>query len=377
MIYLDSAATTLQKPAEVRRAMMHAMETCGNPGRSGHKPAVEGDRILYACRREAAELFGLSRPEQIIFTQNATEALNIAINTVALAGDHGVISGYEHNSVVRPLESRKTCQVAYNVAFSRLFDCKNALEALKKEVRRDTAFVVYNAVSNVFGFRLPFWDVDAFCAARGIPLVLDFSQAAGGMEIDCRALKSRCFCCMPGHKGLYGPQGTGLLLCVNDIKPISFTQGGTGSNSLDLNQPDFLPDALESGTRNVPGIAGLLEGIRFVRRVGAETIGAHERALCRKTAEGLSVIPGVRAYAGPNQVGVLSFTARQWGSQELCERMGEQGICLRGGLHCAPLAHKSADTLPDGTVRISFSAFSTATEVERFLSCLDRVLKSC
>lgn len=376
MIYLDNAATTLQKPEAVAKAVARAMVQCGNPGRSGHKPAMEAARIVYDCRCAAAELFGIQEPEQVIFTANATHALNIAINSLAECGGHAVISGYEHNSVVRPLERKTACHFAYTMALSAVFDQKDALEKIRMAIRPDTTFVVCNAVSNVFGNRLPIWEVDKLCARKGLALVLDLSQAAGVMPLDCSKLKSRCFCCMPGHKSLYGPQGTGILLCLNGIKPKPFTHGGTGSNSESYSQPDFLPDMLESGTLNVHGIAGLREGIRFVSGLGPARIGAYEHMLCGKTAEGLSVIPGVTVYAGEGQTGVLSFSVSGMDPQEVCEKMGARGVCLRGGLHCAPLAHRSVGTMPHGTVRVSFSAFNRTGEVDRFLSALQRVVKN-
>jgi len=376
VIYLDSAATTLQKPPEVRRAVLRAMLECGNPGRGGHKPSMRAAQTVFACREAAAELFGIEDVNQVVFTMNATHALNIAIHSLVRCGGHAVISGYEHNSVVRPLESNITCQFSYTAVHTGLFEQKEALEKIEQAIRPETDFIVCTVVSNVFGYILPYREIDELCAARGIGLVLDMSQAAGAIPIDCGALKSRCFCCMPGHKGLYGPQGTGILLCLNDVKPISITQGGTGSNSLDSKQPDFLPDMLESGTLNVHGIAGLLEGIRFVQKVGPCRIGAYERALCRRCAEGLGCIPGIQLYTGHDQGGVLAFRAEKIDPQALCERMADQGVCLRGGLHCAPLAHRSAGTLPDGTVRISFSAFNRTGEIDRFLRIVDRTMKS-
>ena len=377
MIYLDAAATTLQKPAAVFRAVAQAMETCANPGRSGHRPAMRAAEIVFDCRQAAAEFFGLSDPARVVFTQNATHALNIAVKSLLHGGGHAVISGYEHNSVARPLETLAGRGVTYTVARSPLFDQDAAYAAVVHSLRPDTRCVILTHVSNVFGFVLPVERVNALCERRGIPLVIDASQSAGVLPLDVSRLCGTAFVCMPGHKSLYGPQGTGILLCCKDVPLYTITEGGTGSSSLDLRQPGYLPDALESGTLNVPGIAGLREGLRFVSR-HREEIRARETALSRRMAEGLSAIPGVTLWQSDIcQTGVLSFRADRMDPEELCSRMAEAGICLRGGLHCAPLAHGSAGTLPQGTVRAGFSAFNTGQEIQRLLEAVEKALKYC
>ena len=375
MIYLDSAATTLQKPPSVVRAMDRALLTCANPGRSGHGPALRAQETVFACRELAAQLFGLEAPERVIFTQNATHALNIAIRSVFHGGGHAVISGYEHNSVVRPLTALAEEGVTFTPAHSPLFDPDGAYQAVVEALRPDTRCVIVNHVSNVFGYILPIREIDGLCLRRGIPLILDVSQSAGVLDIDLRDLPGTHFLCMPGHKGLYGPQGTGLLLCAREEPVRSLTQGGTGSLSLDPRQPDFLPDGLESGTLNVPGIAGLAEGLRFVLR-RREEIAQRERALLFLAAEGLKAQEGTQVFFDPGcQSGVLSFRKTGWDPGDLCAALGRAGICTRGGLHCAPLAHKSAGTLPEGTVRLSFSAFNTRGEIGDCLDVLSRLKK--
>lgn len=376
MIYFDNAATTLRKPSAVWRAAAQAMENCGNPGRSGHKAAMRAAEVVYDCRCLAADLFGLPDPQRVVFTMNATHALNIAIKSCMKGGGHAVISGYEHNSVVRPLEGMKGEGVTYTVAGSPLFDPEAAYNSLVEAVEEDTRCVILTHVSNVFGFILPVEKVDALCRRRGIPLIVDASQSAGALPIDASKLPAAAFVCMPGHKGLYGPQGTGILLCCKDIPLYNVIEGGTGSFSLEKRQPDLLPDALESGTLNVPGIAGLREGLRFVSR-RREEIRQREEALVRQAAEGLSAIPGVTVWHSPScQSGVLSFRADWADPAELCERLSAQGFCLRSGLHCAPLAHESAGTLPAGTVRAGFSAFNTGRELEIFLKTVENLRKS-
>ncbi len=376
MIYFDAAATTLEKPDAVCRAMASAMATCANPGRSGHRPALRAAETVYNCRQAAAELFGLDQPERVIFTQNATHGLNIAIKSLLRQGGHAVISGYEHNSVARPLEAMADQGVTYTAAYSPLFDPDAAYRAILEALRPDTCCVIVNQVSNVFGFQLPVQRIDGLCRRRGIPMVLDASQSAGVLPVRAEQLPGTAFIAMPGHKGLYGPQGTGLLLCCGQEPPHSLMQGGTGSDSLEVRQPEYLPDALESGTLNVPGIAGLREGIRFVQKNRPELREREER-LCRRAAEGLGNLPGMQVwYNSACQSGVLSFRMEKADPSQLCDGLAQRGVCLRSGLHCSPLAHRSAGTLPEGTVRASFSAFNTPAQVERFLQAAREVVKT-
>ena len=363
MIYLDSAATTLQKPPEVARASAWAICHLASPGRGGHRPAMAAADTAFACREEAAALFDVPEPEQVVFTFNATHGLNLAIKSLVRPGDTVVVSGYEHNAVTRPL--RAIPGVTVRVADSPLFDRAAALEAFRRALTPEVRAAVCTHVSNVFGFILPIEDIAALCRSRGIPLIVDASQSAGCLPISLRELGA-AFIAMPGHKGLYGPQGTGLLLCGAETHPL--LMGGTGSASALQAMPDFLPDRLEAGTHNMPGIAGLLEGLRYVQTQGTERILTHERRLIRQAAAGLSRIPGVTVYGdgGAVQAGVLSFQIDGMDCEAVGEALGARGIAVRAGLHCAPLAHQSAGTLEAGTVRASVSAFNTPREVERF-----------
>ena len=365
MIYLDSAATTLQKPASVARATAWAIRHLASPGRGGHRPAMAAADTAFACRAEAAELFHVEEPERVVFTFNATHGLNIAIKTLAKPGSRVVISGYEHNAVTRPLHAIPDLKL--RVARSSLFDGEAALEAFEKELDQGADLAVCTHVSNVFGFILPVEKIAALCRDRGIPLIIDASQSAGCLPLDFEKLGA-AFVAMPGHKGLYGPQGTGLLLCGVDPEPL--LQGGTGSESRLQSMPAFLPDRLEAGTHNVAGLAGLLEGLRFVRRRGVENIAAQESMLIRQMGEGLRQVPGARVFLAQDpleQSGVLSFQLENWDCEDLGDALGERGFALRAGLHCAPLAHESAGTLEQGTVRASVSAFNTRRDVEQFL----------
>ena len=366
MIYFDSGATTLQKPKAVQAAVRTAMRRLASPGRGGYRPAMEAAEAVYDCRLAAAALFDAA-PEQVVFTMNATHGLNLAIKTLVGPGDAVVISGFEHNSVTRPLHH---LGAAVTVAGERLFDPDDTLAAFDRAVTRDTKAVVCTHVSNVFGYLLPAEKIAALCRERGVPFILDASQSAGVLPVSLRELGA-AFIAMPGHKGLYGPSGTGLLLCGQ--KPATLLEGGSGSLSKSPEMPDFLPDLAEAGTQNTAGICGLAAGLRFVQERGMDEILRHEQALRRELAEELARLDGMRIFADDRcQTGVLSFLITGEDCELTAQRLGENGFCVRAGLHCAPLAHKSAGTLETGTVRVSFSAFNTKKETERLIRYLKK-----
>ena len=332
MIYLDSAATTFQKPLSVSYAMQRAMRTMSSPGRGGYAAARAAEETAFRCRSLAAELFGVPSPEQVVFTSNATHALNIAIRSLVPEGGRVAVSGYEHNAVTRPLHA---LGARIKVAASPLFDRAALLRAFENSISPELDAVVCTHVSNVFGFVLPIEEIAALCRAEGVPLIVDASQSAGILPFELDTLGA-AFIAMPGHKGLYGPQGTGLLLCAHDAAPLLY--GGTGSASLEQTMPDFLPDRLEAGTHNMPGIAGLEAGLRFVRE-RRERIERHERALIARAAAALRGMDGVTVYAARDaaeQVGVLSFNLDGREPEETADALAQRGFALRGGLHCAP-----------------------------------------
>ena len=358
MIYFDSAATTLQKPAQVSNAVGFALGHYASPGRGGYAAAMQASDAVYACRQEAAALFD-AEPEQIVFTMNATHALNLAIKTLVGPGDEVVISGFEHNAVWRPLYQ---VGAAVKLAGRKLFDQEDTFKAFRDAISARTRTVVCTHVSNVFGYILPLEKIAAICREREVPLIVDCSQSAGILPVSLRKLGA-AFLCMPGHKSLYGPQGTGILVCGRPVRPL--LAGGTGSLSQSAAMPDFPPDAGEAGTHNVPGICGLYEGIRFVRKTGLDAISAHETMLAQLLAAELSDIDGFRLWHGQDQAGVLSFLSEKEDVELTAKRLSRQGFCLRAGFHCAPLAHESAGTLASGTLRASFSVFNTAQQVRR------------
>lgn len=373
MIYLDSAATTLQKPPAVAQAVARAVNRMASPGRGGHRPAMLAARTAYACREEAAALFHVPSPEQVVFTFNATHGLNLAIYSLVKPGMRVLISGYEHNAVTRPLHTIPDVEI--QVADGPLFQPEEMLRRFQSILKEGhTDVVVCTHVSNVFGYVLPILDIAALCRERKVPLIVDASQSAGCLPVDFQALGA-AFVAMPGHKGLYGPQGTGLLLCGQPGEAL--IQGGTGSESIRQTMPEFLPDHLEAGTHNIAGLAGLLEGLRYVRRVGTPSIAARERRLIRQLGTQLKKLPGLEVWLAPDpedQSGVLSFRAAEMDCEELGERLGDRGIALRAGLHCAPLAHQTAGTLETGTLRASVSAFNTEREIQQAASVVGRLL---
>lgn len=371
MIYLDSAATTMQKPSAVPRAAAYAMTHIASPGRGGHRPAMRAAEVAFTCRQAAAELFGVSDPERVIFTFNATHGLNIAIHSLVRAGDRVVISGWEHNAVTRPLHGLGAEVV---VAGGPLFDRAAQIGAFKQALEDGARAVICTHVSNVFGFILPVEEIAALCRRRGVPFILDASQSAGCLPVRQDQLDA-AFIAMPGHKGLYGPQGTGLLICGSG-QPVPLLEGGTGSLSALQSMPDFLPDQLEAGTHNMPGIAGLLEGLRYVRSKGTEAILRKERSLTRQAARGIAALPDMQVFAAVNpvdQAGVLSFRMEGRDCEEVGEQLGRRGIAVRAGLHCAPTAHRSAGTLETGTVRVSVSDFNTPAEIEHLVRVLSQL----
>ena len=374
MIYFDSAATTFQKPRAVADAMLAALATMSSPGRGGYPAAMAAADAAFDCRTELAELYHAESPEQVVFTMNATHGLNIAIKSLVPPGGRTVISGYEHNAVTRPLAA---LGAQVSVAAAPLFRPEAVTAAFDRLIVPGTDAVICSHVSNVFGFVQPVEAVAAICRQRGVPFIIDASQSAGMLTLDMAAL-GVAFIAMPGHKGLYGPQGTGVLLCGKDVPVRTLLEGGTGSLSMQQEMPDFLPDRLEAGTHNMPGIAGLLAGVRFVRQLGPENICREERLLAHQAAEGLRLVPGLTVHALPDlaaQAGVLSIIPEQMDAEALGAALAERGIAVRAGLHCAPLAHRTAGTLNTGTVRLSFSHWNTREEVDRLLEAVGEIFQ--
>ena len=358
MIYLDNGATSFYKPPQVYDAVRRAMLTCANPGRGGYSASMMAARTVYDCREQAAALFDCN-PEQVCFTSNCTHGLNIAIRTLVQPGDPVVISGFEHNAVTRPLYA---LGAKVTVAGRKLFHPDDTLEHFEKALQGGAKAAFFTHVSNVFGYILPVEEMAALCRHYGVPFGIDAAQSAGTLPVSLRKLGAD-YIAMPGHKGLLGPQGTGLLLCGS--QPLPLLYGGTGSNSKMQQMPEELPDALEAGTLNVPGIAGLAQGIRYLRKIGIETIAQREHRQAEHCAKALRQM-GFRVFAGKSQAGTVSFVP-DGDCEEFARMLASRGIAVRAGLHCAPTAHESAGTLETGTVRLSFGHDASDAQTNAFL----------
>ena len=362
MIYLDSGATSFHKPKEVPRAVMRAMERCANPGRGGYSAAMEASRTIYRCREAASELFHCA-PEQVVLTSSCTHGLNIAIRSLVKPGARVVVSGFEHNAVMRPLYA---LGARITVAGRKLFDWEDTLDAFERALT-DADAAVFTHVSNVFGYILPVEAMAQLCRERGIPFILDAAQSAGSLPVELETLGA-AFIAMPGHKGLLGPQGTGLLLCAESGEPLLY--GGTGNASIRKDMPPDLPERLEAGTLNVPGYAGLTAGLRWLHKKGIGQVFARENRQLRRCTAGLQRL-GFQTFTGDHQAATVSFLPGM-DCEEAAQLLAKQGFALRAGLHCAPLAHESAGTLNTGTLRVSFGHDTSDTETDAFLRVLSK-----
>lgn len=377
MLYLDYAATSFPKPKEVYKAVERVMRRKGaNAGRSGHRLSLEAARGIFEAREQAAELFHISDPERICFTKNTTEALNLAILGFLNEGDHVVLGGMEHNSVLRPVHAlAERGKITYTVAPA---DGRGVitLQGVEACFQKNTKLLVLNHASNVCGSVAPLREIADLAKKRGIALLLDSAQTAGVLPIDLSKTPVSMLA-FAGHKGLYGPQGTGGLYVAPSVSLTPLMTGGTGSESESFGQPTLLPDRFESGTMNAPALAGLAAGIRFVRREGVEEIGAWEQQWNRWLREELANIPNVTVYGGGvPSVGVTAFLVKGWDSISFCRLLEEEDdIAARGGLHCAPLAHRALGTLQTGLCRFSLGAFTTKRQLERAVTAVKKAAK--
>jgi cysteine desulfurase family protein len=376
MIYFDNAATTFPKPLEVMQQITDVMSSyCGNPGRSGHKMSLQSGEAVFNCRQLMAETFGLDNPEQIVFTKNATEGLNIIIKGIISKGEHMIISSFEHNSVTRPAWEMRQQGVMVSVARVNPLDDNETVKNFKNAIRSNTRLICCLHVSNVFGNRLPIGRLARLAREKEIPFMVDASQSAGMIPINMAEEKID-FLCAPGHKGLYGPQGTGILAinCDTPVRPL--LSGGTGSLSMDPQQPDFYPDRLESGTVNVPGVVGLMQGVEFIRRQGIENIAKWEEELCGYMVARLREMPHVTVYLPEiGKRSLFSFNVENMDCEKVAAFLDENDIAVRSGLHCSPMAHKSMMTHNTGTVRVSPGWFSTLKDAGTFIDCIWKLKK--
>ena len=361
MIYLDNAATSFPKPSSVYESVMKAMKVYGaNPGRGSHAMAIEGARIIYETRELLADLFNLDDPLRVIFTFNATDSLNMAIKGILKRGDHVVTTEMEHNSVLRPIKELEKSGVENTIVKCGTDGSINVYD-LEKALRDNTKLIVTTHVSNLTGTIFPAEEIGKVCRAYKIPYLLDASQSAGVLTIDMKKYNIS-FLAVPGHKGLLGPQGTGALLINSDIEVKQLKEGGTGSQSASLDHPNFYPDKLEAGTHNLPGIAGLNAGLKYILKRGTESIYSHEKNLLDIFITELKKNPKIKIY-GPesieDRIGVVPINIEGMDSSEVANILDrEYGIAVRPGLHCAPLAHKAIGTEKLGAVRFGVGPFN-------------------
>ena len=356
-VNFDNAATTFPKPVSVRRAAASAAENLGgNAGRGGHSLAMRSSAAVYSARETAAEFFG-AEPENVVFTLNCTYALNMAIQGIMSGGGHMIISSLEHNSVARPASAMaKSGKVSLSVA-KVYTDDRRTVESFRSLINSDTKAVVCTLASNVTGQLLPWKEIAALCREKGICFIADGAQACGVVPV--RMSDGINILCSAGHKGLYGLTGTGLLISDGKFPITPIITGGTGTASRLLEQPMLLPEALESGTLNLPGIMSLKAGISFVDKNGIDKIRSHEESICQKFIAELKKIPEVRIYRSGNAsyVPIVSFNISDIPPETVASALSDAGYCLRAGFHCAALAHNSLGTV-SGTVRFAPSVFS-------------------
>lgn len=382
MIYLDNAATSYPKPPEVIRAMVEFFEQAGgSPGRSAHRLSVAAARIVYDTREAIAQLFNAPDPLRVILTPSATYAINMALRGLLRSGDKVVTTSMEHNAVMRPLRAleREGVQVTVVPCAS-----DGSLEPtdVAKAMTADVKLVVINHASNVTGTLLPVTEIASIVHRFGALLLVDSAQTAGVVPIDMQAMGIDLLA-FTGHKGLMGPTGTGGLIISDKVDVSEFdplVRGGTGSLSESEEQPDFLPDKYESGTPNGVGIAGLGAGVRFVLSRGIDEIRAHETKLIQTLIDGLSEIPKVTVYGtrdATRSVAVMSWTVSNKRVSDVGMRLDEEfGILCRVGLHCAPAAHKTIGTFPEGTVRFSTGVFTTLEDIHATIKAVKQVVRS-
>jgi cysteine desulfurase family protein len=380
-IYLDNAATTFPKPPEVYSSVMNYMMNIGaNPGRGGHASSLEGSRIVFRCREALMNLFNFDKPQNVIFTSNITASLNILIKSIVKDGWHIITTSMEHNSVLRPLTSLKNSK---NIELDIIPCSKEGIvdiELLKSKIKDNTKLIVMSHASNVIGSIQPIEEIGKVCKQHNIYFILDSAQTAGVIPLDFYKLNLSALA-FTGHKGLLAPQGIGGFLISDKLneEATAFIEGGTGSLSESIIQPDFLPDKFESGTMNTPAIAGLLEGIKYINAEGINAIREKEEYLTDKFIEAVLNMKDLVLYGTKNSkrmTAAISINSTRINNAELGYILdSEYGIMTRTGLHCAPLAHKTMETFPTGTLRFSFGPFNELNDINYAINSLYNILK--
>lgn len=375
MIYFDNAATTFPKPPAVLSESMRCMrEYCGNPGRGSHSMAMKSAEAIYRCREKAAAFFSAPGAENVVFTMNTTYALNTAIKSVIHPGDHILISNMEHNSVVRPVYRLSMEKGIQYDTFDLRQTAQEVTAELERKIRPNTRAVVCIHASNICNITAPAAQIGALCRRYGLLFILDGAQSAGVLPVSVMEMSVDVLC-VPGHKGLYGPQGCGMMIFGSDRckKGITLAEGGSGMHSLDPEMPEELPERFEAGTLPTPSITGLYEGLCWADRIGIDRIYAHECGLWRNLYNELQLMKGIRVH-DDTPGAILLFSVDGMTCTSVAAALDRQGICVRAGYHCAPEAHKTLGTIQDGAVRVSFGAMNTEKEVQQFCTALRGIL---
>jgi cysteine desulfurase family protein len=374
--YFDNAATTFPKPDRVYEAVLHHMKNLGaNPGRSGHKMALEAGRSIYNARELISRLFNINNPMQVVFTSNATEALNLGIKGFLREGDHVITSSMEHNSLLRPIKSLEKAGIENTIVQCDPEGILNPL-SIKESIQPNTKMIALTHASNVTGTLIPIKEVGQIAKEAGICFLVDAAQTAGVYPINVKEMNIDLLA-VPGHKGLLGPQGVGILYIKEGLEVMHFKEGGTGSKSEELTQPLMMPDRYESGTPNTSGIAGLAAGVNFILEEGMDKIREHEKALTYYFIKELQKIDKVKIY-GPKdaskQTAVVSINIGEEDSSEIGYILDKMfDIAVRPGLHCAPSAHKTIGTLEQGTVRFSMGYFNSNEQIDYALDAIKTI----
>lgn len=373
MIYLDNAATTYPKPEKVYDSIMDCMKNyCANPGRAGHKLAMRAAREIYDARENIAKLFNIDNPMNVIFTNNATDSLNLAIKGVVKSGDHIITTSMEHNSVIRPIKSLENHGVENTIVQCDKEGFLN-IEDLKKAIRSNTKLIVTTHASNVVGTLIDIKAIGEVAKEHNLLYLVDASQTAGVYDIKVSDINVDMIAA-PGHKCLLGPQGTGILYIREGLNVNILKEGGTGSKSEDLFQPDLVPDKYEAGTHNTPGIVGLNEGVKFVLEKGIDNIRNHEEKLCEYMLNKLEEVPNIIVYGtkdSKKRAAVIAINIGNMDSGEITFLLDSQyQIATRSGIHCSPLAHQTLGTLEQGVVRFSLGYFNTESDIDEAIRAL-------
>lgn len=381
MIYLDNSATSYPKPECVTQAVLNSFHKFGaNSGRGAYEMAIDTTEQIYKCRKKVADFFNADDIENVIFTYNCTTALNMSIKGLASNNAHFVISDLEHNAVLRPLETLKQRGICdYSIAKVSVEDYQT-LKNFKNKIQSNTVAIICTGASNVFGIIPPYKMLSNLAHKNNLLFVMDCSQIAGTVPIDMKKDGIDILCCA-GHKGLMGPTGTGLLIFNKKVHLNSIIEGGTGSNSMSATQPDILPDKFESGTPNVQGIIGLSSALDYIVKSNVRKIYEHESSLLKYLHNNLGKIENVVLYTDfydnrQHLAPILSFNIKNMHSEDVAERLSSVGICVRAGLHCAPLAHKKFGTEKIGTVRISPSFFTKKSDIDFLIKSVIKIAKS-